>query len=170
MSPIAPSTDLSERATAACTKLVGRRPLAVGTRVWNVARRNSRGTAGTGDVGYLWGDAWLGDRLLLIWKTVRQILADTGVVLSQVRMPNARQHNSQGDIYLGRDECVRRKATKVSTRVLCALSDTPVSSVASLISKRSVGPFLQCRQVSKFHRGHCPEICGLENIMKDPAM
>lgn len=45
---------------------------------------------------------------------------DTGVVLSQVRMPNAtRQHNSEG--HKGRDERVRRKATEVSTRVLCAL-------------------------------------------------
>lgn len=47
-------------------------------------------------------------------------MMDTGVVLFQVRTPNAtRQHNSQGNI--GRDERVRRKATEVSTRVLCAL-------------------------------------------------
>ena len=46
--------------------------------------------------------------------------ADTGVALSLVQMPDAtRQHQRQGCI--DRNERVRRKATEVSTRVLCAL-------------------------------------------------
>ena len=106
------------------------RTTSIGTRAWSIIPRNSRDlwwlSHLRNDVWLLWVRNrrwllwrwWLDNRLLLIWRTIRRILGwyypRRGCL-----MPHVSKTCQLG--WQGPNECVRRKATEVSTRVLCAL-------------------------------------------------